>query len=516
MKVDIIFGELQIFTHFFAVIPKELRITNLVYKFAFNYVEMVWKWDPHLNRNTSVIGKVWGGRLEDNSQFRFPISLLKDFYALLEREGFTKDYLNITVAPIYTPAAAGFKLREIFVPRDYQEDAISFSFEQKSVGVSSVLLMMPTGTGKTVTLLAFASRLGLRMGMVVAPAHLDKWISDAQAYLGVPKENVHIVRGSKSIRQIFTWAEVGDYNFDITLFSLRTLTEFFKTYEASPQDCIDQYGGTPMEMWAATQIGFLGGDEVHEQFNAVYWMQTFIHGPFHQGLSATMLHKDQFIERMQNIIYPKTMRFDKIKMKKYINFVNVGYRFENFDRDKIKTSFPRRSTYSQNAYEGSILKNKKVTSNFLKMIHNCVDQYFIRGRQPGDKLGLYFARIELVTLVTEYLKSKYPQLDIRRYVESDPYENVIDSDIRITTRGSAGTGVDIPSLTTVISFDNVDSSQASLQLLGRIREIKDREVTFVQLYATNVKKHGEYKERRDTLFKDRIKGRSENIYPHLL
>lgn len=171
-------GELQIYTHFFAIIPTDLRLKNLIFKYAYNFIEMDWKWDPQQNRNVRVVGKVWGGRLEDNSQFRYPISLLSDFYSFLDREGYSQGYLKITTAAIYEAAVATFKLRDIFIPYDYQEEGITFTFEQKSVGIKSVLLMMPTGTGKTVTLLAFASRLGLRMGMVIAPAHMDKWVAD--------------------------------------------------------------------------------------------------------------------------------------------------------------------------------------------------------------------------------------------------------------------------------------------------------------------------------------------------
>ena len=183
MLVDISFyGELQVFTHFFAITPKELRLTNLIYKFAFKFVESDWKWDPCLKRNTKVIGKVWGGRLENNSQFRFPISLLKDFYGFLDREGFPKPYLKITVVPKYVPAKAIFNLKDKFKLYDYQQDAISFCTEQKELELPSVLLSMPTGTGKTVTLLAFASLLKLRMGVVVAPAHMEKWKADGLVY----------------------------------------------------------------------------------------------------------------------------------------------------------------------------------------------------------------------------------------------------------------------------------------------------------------------------------------------
>lgn len=517
MEVSISFyGELQIYSHFFSIKPRELRLTNLVNKYAANYVDVEWKRDPKTNRNVKVIGKFWGGRLRDNSQFRFPISLLKDFYSFLDREGFDKNYLRVINEPMYEPTKANFILDNDYVLYDYQEDALRFAFEQKAVGFTSVLLMMPTGTGKTVTFLALASRLGLRMGICVAPAHMDDWKTYFKSYLDVPEESVHVVSGAKSIRKIFQLASEDRFNFDITLFSLRTLTEFFKLYEETPETCVDLYGGSPFDLFKVAGIGLLGADEVHEQFNAVYWLHTFIHGPFNVALSATLFHRDPEIEKKQKNIYPRNIRFDKIKMRKYINFVNVGYKFQNFDGDRIKTTFPRNKSYSQNAYEGSIYKNKKVLDNFLTMIYDCVNAYFVKDHRPGDKLGLYFARIEVITSVVAFLKSKFPNLDIRRYVEDDAYENVIISDIRVTTRGSAGTGVDIKGLTTVISFDNVDSSQASVQLLGRLREIPNRDVLFVQLYCSNIKKHIQYKGRRDELFSNRVKGRSEHIYPKLL
>lgn len=510
------FCRLEIFTHFFAVIPLELRVTNAIFEFAYRFVETEWKYDFKLGKNIKVIGKVWGGRLEDNKMFRFPISLYPDFIQFLKSRG-VQDHLVQTVNHIvYKPMPAVFKLADQYILRDYQEEAKTFANNQYQSGLPSALLQMPTGTGKTVTLLSFAADLGLRMGIVIAPGYIDKWAIDCKTYLGVDADKIYEIRGSKSIRKLFKLVEDNDYDYDITLFSLRTLTEFFKEYEKSPEACIDSYGGTPMELWRATKIGFLGGDEMHEQLFAVYWMQTFIHGPFHLGLSATMLHSDPFIEKMQKIIYPQTIRFDKIKMKRYIHAVNVAYRFDSFDNDRIKTSFPRKSTYSQNAYEASVLKNRKVLINFLKMVHEMTEVYFMEKKRPGDKLGIYCARIEMLNSVVGYLKNKYPKLDIRRYAEDDDYQDVLDADVRVTTRGSAGTAVDIPNLTCLISIDNVDSSQANLQLLGRLRDIPGREVTYVQMFCRNIKKHISYKEHRDELFRDRVKGIAEHIYPNQL
>lgn len=369
-------------------------------------------------------------------------------------------------------------------------------------------------THNTVTLLGFASRLGLRMGMFVAPAHFDSWVKYFKQYLNIPEERVYEVRGGKSIRKLFALAETDEFNYDATLFSLRTLSDFFTAYEEDPQACIDLYGGTPFEMWCAAKIGFLGGDEVHENLFAVHWLHTFIHGPFHLGLSATMLHKDKEVEARQQEIYPMVRRFDNIPLPKHTRLVNIGYRFENLHKDKIQLTFPRRTTYAQAAFEGSILKNRKVKDRFLKMIKFCLDNYHLNRKKPGERCALYFYRIDVLKEVVEYLRKEYPSLDIRRYAEDDPLDNIMEPDIAVTTVGSAGTGTDIPKLVTVISFVNQDSQQKNIQLLGRLREPRpgESEKLFIQLYGANVPKHQEYKANRDYLFIKRIASRAETYY----
>lgn len=93
-----------------------------------------------------------------------------------------------------------------------------------------------------------------------------------------------------------------------------------------------------------------------------------------------MLHNDPFIEDRQKEIYPqRSIRFTKIKMKRYIHFVEFSYTFKDMERSKIKTSFPGRTTYSQHAYEISIVKNKEAFHNFLEMIQFLVDEYLHEG-----------------------------------------------------------------------------------------------------------------------------------------
>jgi ERCC4-related helicase len=116
--------------------------------------------------------------------------------------------------------------------------------------------------------------------------------------------------------------------------------------------------------------------------------------------------------------------------------------------------------------------------------------------------------------MTKYLKKKYPQLDVRRYCEDDPYEDVIEPDIRVTTILSAGTALDIPQLITVIMTNSVNSPVANLQTLGRLRELKDREVCFYYLFCEEIKKHVEYHHARKDLFYDRVENIKELRAPY--
>ena len=499
-------AEIIIATHFFAIIPNHIKARDTVYSFAGPLLEHKWGYDHKLRRNVRLAGKVWGGTTEDFTSFRYPISLLPRMLKMLEANGIEKGRLGVRYLEKYTPAKADIEIQDHLTMRDYQEEAINFCLEHMEKGAPSTFLGIPTGMGKTLALLGFASRLKLRTSIIASATYSEKWKEDILRNTKTPEERIFLVSGRNGIKKIFSESERGIYNYDFTIFSIETLQRYFKEYEANPELCAEIYGGTPVDLWEVMKCGLLGGDEMHENLFSVYWLNTFLHGPFHLGLSATMLHKDPFVEARQKEIYPVEKRFDKIKMQKYINFVYFGYRYKDLDRSRIKTSFPGKSTYAQDAYEQSIISSKESRDNFVEMVVNATRDYYVSIRKPGDKLRIYFSRIKMINLITDTLKAEFPDLDVRRYAEDDDYSIIIDSDIGVTNRGKAGTGVDIPGLTTVINFTNVESSQAVLQLLGRLRDIKGRDVIFVQGYCKNIKKHIQYKDNCHGMIHERIKG----------
>ena len=500
------------FTHFFQVEMRDLRLNQFVYGFTSMYTDWVTEYDVK-SRRYKKIPRVWGGRLIDNSIFRFPINTLPKFVRFMKQHGVRDDEFEFNVFPIYKPAFADFKLNSDYTPYDYQVEAVEYSNANRLQGVPSVLIEKPPGSGKTVTFCRFLEVVKQRAGMITPATYVEKWGNDAEQYLNLNEKQIYTVSGSASISELAEMALAGEYNYDFTIISLRTFLGFIKSYETSPAETHRKYGTTPIDIWRLMQLGVLGGDESHEEFYSLYWAHTFFHGVFHLALSATMMDRESMVEERQKDIYPAIRRFDKIKMRRYISFVNVDYSFQNPARDKIKFNVRGKSDYSQHAFEKSILSNLRVRRDFLEMLKWVVEKFFFHeDYKEGDKLALYFFRLDTIEVVYKYLRVNYPNKDIRIFQGGKDYNDLMEPEIRVTNFKSAGTGKDIKGLTTVISFLSIDSPKANIQLLGRIREIKDRDVYFVQLNCMNSNKHMSYKRRRDKLLEERTKFISSRHY----
>jgi hypothetical protein len=103
------------------------------------------------------------------------------------------------------------------------------------------------------------------------------------------------------------------------------------------------------------------------------------------------------------------------------------------------------------------------------------------------------------------MKEMCLDLKVCRYVEDDPYSNIGESDIIVSTILSLGTAIDIKGLITVINTVSIKSRQANIQVLGRLREKKGKQMQYWYLYSNSIVKHIEYHRYRLDILKPRIK-----------
>lgn len=352
------------------------------------------------------------------------------------------------------------------------------------------------------------SRKGLRTGICILPSYIEKTIIDMGKILEIDTKEIMVIQGSKSLGGLIDMAKEGEFNSPFTIFSASTMSNFNKGYEEEKEFTISKYGISPIELFPLLKIGVMLIDETHQHFHIIY--KQILNSNVKQliGMSATYITDDPFIKRMHGLIYPQDGIYKNFGHVRYIDVYSISYSVNPDYQKLIRTNEFGSTFYSHTAYEQSIHKNPYLRKRYYNLIRTTLDDYFLSEYKQGDRFAVFVSTVAMATEVTEYLKEAYPLLDIRRYCEKDPYENLTDPDGRVTTVISAGTNKDIKKLRVVVNTISISSSASNLQLIGRLRQLEDLDVKFCQLFCEGLRKHHAYKAKRDELFKGKVK----NIY----
>jgi superfamily II DNA or RNA helicase len=490
-------------SHFFAILDPKPEVLGLILKFSLKYIHSTYVREN--GRNVLKPNRVFGARIA-GTQFRFHIGQYKHFTEYLENNSIYENYYKSIEKQLYEPVKIKTKISPKYESRPYQVEAINFLVNEEIGDNRSRLVGLRTGLGKTMVSLSAASKIGYRTLIVVLSKYVTKWGSDVTSVLDVKPKEIITIQGNKELKSLLWLSNEGAVDAKFIIISLNTIQNYYNEFKESGDDIVDLgYPYTPEVMCEKLGVGTVIFDEVHQHLYSVF--RTLIHTHVHKviALSATLISDDPFIDRMQNIMFPKEIRFDKVPMDRYIKVHAYSYSFTSYMASKkYRTTSRGSNTYSHIEFEKSLIKDRQALRSYLNMIANLVKLEYVNNYMQGDKLLIFAASIAMCTLITNRLKEAFPKYDIRRFVEDDPYENVIDPDIRVSTLLSSGTAIDIPNLRAAIMTNSVQSPVSNLQAMGRLRKLKDRDVTFSYLYNLHVPKQIDYHRRKKELFEDRV------------
>lgn len=445
--------------------------------------------------------KVFAASTHDRSEYRFHINQLKEFIRVLIEDKFTDEMYEVIQVPMYYPAKISMKIGDEWKDRDYQIPIIEYLTDPNPP--IAKFLPLQTGRGKSYCAMRAIQELGLRTLIIIRPMYVDKWVEDITRTYILDPEDIMVVKGSAQLMALLTMAKDEVLDSKIIIISNKTIQNWIKLYEQHKEESLDLgYDCLPEQLCETLGIGIRIIDEVHLDFHLNFKISLYTHVPHSFSLSATLLSDDDYIRNMQQIAYPALTRYVAPALTKYIRVSCLIY-MRQYPK-QIRTSEYGSKTYSHNAYEKSLIKHIDALTNYFKMIKVVIDNTYMREYKRPQKLLIFCASINLCTRLVDWLKRYYSELDVRRYVEEDEFQNLMQADITVSTILSAGAAVDIPDLTTVIMTTAISSSQANIQALGRLRELKDgTQPHFIYLSCQDVPKHMEYHERKKELFKDR-------------
>lgn len=448
--------------------------------------------------------RVFVGVTSDRSQFNFHIHQLEELLHHLKLWGFTAERISITYPPRPPAADVEFTLIDHRAPRDYQEPIIDYLAAD---GYTKVVTVDP-GRGKTFMTLQAMLRLKKRTMFVIKAMYVKKWIDDSKEAFDLSTKDIMVIRGGHHLKTLTQLASEGKLEAKIIICSNMTFFNYLKDYEKFKDGILDLgYACTPEDLYGTLGVGLRVIDEVHQDFHLNFRQDLYSNVDKTISLSGTLDSDDPFMNRMYEVMFPKSLRIDNGARHVYVAAKGLEYRFKR--QNLIKYTNKARGSYSHVVFEQSLMKHPECLQRYLEMIATITQRVFVSKREAGQKMLIYAATVELCTILSKHLARLNPVLDVQRYVSEDDYDEMLEADLIVSTLKSLGTAVDVPGLRIVLMTDALGSKQANLQAMGRLRPMKDfPEITpeFYYLINLDIPKHLEYHQRKMENFKGRVVG----------
>lgn len=492
------------YSHHFAILEPSIEYQPVIKNFANHYLLQVRHFKLWNQKVVSKSVKMFGVRTQVPLEFRFHINHMTEFINYLKQHGF--EDINIIEVPLYEPAPAEFKIVTSKRPWDMQPQIIDYLCES----YYKRIVELQAGQGKTLCALFAVERIGLRTLLILRPSYIERWMDDLAKPTGIfnlsPKE-LTVVKGLPALSRLIKDGLENKLTYKFIIISNKTMSLYYRHF-ISGENMDKFFGVKPHQLNEVLKIGVRLTDEAHQDFHLCFRTDLFTHVPKSIELSATLEPDDPFLKRMYNVLYPKALRFGGGVYKKYVEVFAIPFKLDRANRNRVSFKQKGLSSYSAIAFENSILKDRKRLDNYVKMIYDQVESYFLEQRFSDYKCLVFCARVEMCEKVADYIKSKNPHLKVNKYTQEEDPEILKDLDVIVSTPISAGTAIDIPRLQVCINSVSIGSTQALLQMIGRLRELRDAphiKPAMVYLYCMSDEKPIQYHIKiRDQVFKDKV------------
>ena len=505
--------EIEKYSHHFVLRNMSPAGQAIAEKFARNYIQYgMIKVGRYFKRGPV---KVFAAKIARKNEIRFHVGQYKAFKTYLADIGvpdvcyIEQEYGYVEAAPL------NCEITKEKTPFDYQ--VIINEYLQSPFPTRRKFVGIPPGKGKTFTACWAASQYNVRIVAFLKPKYLKKWPGDLKELLGMNEKDVVTVEGSAELMAVISAAREDRLMAKAILVSSRTFQNYINEYEEKGDHILNTgYDCLPQEFCQVIRAGVRIVDEVHEEFHCNFKIDLYTHIEKAISLSATLEADDQFITKMMETAYPPEERCQLVIRDKYV--VSYALRYNIVDGPNLRTTEFGSQNYSHMAFEKNFFSNRYswLLRAYLELIDYRFAERWLTRYEPGQKCLIYAASIQMCTTITEHLRRKYPELTIRRYVEKDPYENLMKSDVCVSTIGSAGTGHDIKGLITVILTQAINAKAANIQGFGRLRKIEGVDVEFEYFTCKDVEKHMEYFMKKEMLLAERAKSCTTIDLPYVV
>ena len=139
-----------------------------------------YKYDKFKKRLVNTLDATYYSYDPRTKEYRFPITVIKRFMQILGSNGITREMIVLEMDKVHKVETLRAKVNPKYELRDYQHDYVNTALdnlEKKYLLIDAVM-----GAGKSLMMSAIWSNLNMRVGMIVLPKFIKKWIEDLKDY----------------------------------------------------------------------------------------------------------------------------------------------------------------------------------------------------------------------------------------------------------------------------------------------------------------------------------------------
>jgi len=427
------------------------------------------EWNPKLKYVEIVSKYLWYDFM--HNELRMPRYALDSFIEYLEAYDFKVE--QHVVEPI-VPQTIDIQLKEGVKPREEQVEATEFLTNNKC-GFRPLALR--PGFGKTFLSIFSIVKIGYR-AIIVLGQLIDQWINSIFQFTTLTKDDIYIVKGIDSLKNLWTMIDNG-FKPKIILFSTRTL-DLYTVENAEGYNKLRTYE----ELCTVLGIGIKVIDECHLKFGTNSQIDFRSNIKINIYLSATYQRNSRDGKRIFDMYFPAELKYGEQLVKRYTTVEFAFYRLNIF-REHL-SRFRTMKGYNHSLYEDYLVKQRKYLKLFVNdVISPMLHQYFFNVRKIGQHcLILCQSRKFTLALADALIKKIDDSESVSTFFSGDKDygdEERLKSNIIVSTIHSCGTGRDIKGLKTCINTVSMASAPQAIQCLGRLREIPGEDTYYVDM-----------------------------------
>ena len=392
---------------------------------------------------------------------------------------YVEKLLNESSSVVYTPDPydnVSIKLKAM--PRDdIQRKSIAFLIGENDFSYTKkyaqLLLNLPTGEGKTYVTTASLIFFGMR-AMIVT--HMDKikkqWIDSFINMTDLDSKYICNIDSSKTIDRLLS-KSTNPYK--VYLVNHGTIQSYAK---ANGWESIG-------ELFRHLKIGIKIYDEAHLNFENIIKTDLNTNTKKTIYLTATFERSDYKENKLFNICFRNIVRYGyeaRKEKRRHIMYLAVLYNSHpSIDKQAYMTTFHGFNKIRYAEYQST-----------CKEFYDALEYTIKYFKTMEGKMMILSSTIDNTEVIKKFIDDKFPDVTVSTYhskISEADKNKAMESNIISTTPKSAGTGVDIPGLRTVIMTESYSSAVQADQVSGRLREYSEHDKTFyVELVDIGFKK----------------------------